>query len=375
MSNAESSVNVFDATLLYLDMIFNTYDKVCLHLSGGKNSTVLLYLMATVAKVHGKKFTVLFIDREAQYALTVVHLTKLKQEDCDLIDNVYWIALPMTTVNEGGSCLPEWLSWEEGLEWWRTPPVDAIVDKNYFPFYRYAMNTEDFIAEFSHWLASDKTLASLVGTNEGKSLSHSVHTSLMGRKNDVIYPLSGWQVADIWLFNNLSKAIYNPLYDLAYRSGKAITEIKILEPFESNVWQIPSNPSPVPSKDITANQPMLTLFSGGTRVKQEGHTWCSYVMFLLNTMPRKTAEFYRQKITSYFAWYQARGYPVCIPDEEHLCLVGKDVTSWETICTMILENDYRARTVSILPNDTNAPDNNRKKSRKGRGRGNEAMFL
>ena len=62
--------NVFDAALLRLDIVFSDYEKVCISLSGGKSSTVLLRLAATVAKAHGKMLTVLFIDQEQDFSRT-----------------------------------------------------------------------------------------------------------------------------------------------------------------------------------------------------------------------------------------------------------------------------------------------------------------
>ncbi|MFO6426212.1 DUF3440 domain-containing protein [Escherichia coli] len=40
------------------------------------------------------------------------------------------------------------------------------------------------------------------------------------------------------------------------------------------------------------------------------HTWRSYVMFLLDVMPERTAEHYRNKIAVLnLRWYQTRGFP------------------------------------------------------------------
>lgn len=39
-------------------------------------------------------------------------------------------------------------------------------------------------------------------------------------------------------------------------------------------------------------------------------------MFLLDVMPERTAEHYRNKIAVYLRWYQTRGFPDDIPDEQ-----------------------------------------------------------
>ncbi|STE89046.1 Immunoglobulin-binding regulator A-like protein [Escherichia coli] len=38
--------------------------------------------------------------------------------------------------------------------------------------------------------------------------------------------------------------------------------------------------------------------------------------FLLDVMPERTAEHYRNKIAVYLRWYQTRGFPDDIPDEQ-----------------------------------------------------------
>lgn len=40
--------------------------------------------------------------------------------------------------------------------------------------------------------------------------------------------------------------------------------------------------------------------------KPPHHTWRSYAMFLLDVMPERTAEHYRNKIAVYLRWYQTR---------------------------------------------------------------------
>ncbi|MFT8210395.1 MAG: phosphoadenosine phosphosulfate reductase family protein [Symbiopectobacterium sp.] len=176
MKEIHSTSNVFDAALLRLDIIVSNYEEVCISLSGGKGSTVLLHLAATVAKAHGKRLTILFIDQEAQHTQTIAHIQRLKQLYCDVIDNFYWIALPLTNENSLTSNARTWISWEDNVEWWRLPPADAITDQNIFPFYYYAMTERDFTSAFLNWLASGKTLAFIMGTMTNEATNDSALT-------------------------------------------------------------------------------------------------------------------------------------------------------------------------------------------------------
>lgn len=387
MKEPHAISNVFDAALLRLDIVFSDYEKVCISLSGGKSSTVLLHLAATVAKAHGKMLTVLFIDQEAQHTQTISHIQRLKQLYRDVIENFYWIALPLTTENNQPYHSHTWISWEDNVEWWRIPPADTITDQHLFPFYHYAMTEDNFTAAFLNWLSSGKMLAFVKGTLSNEAAnndSQSTQKSYGVDRNELrtqsesssqihtFYPLFDWQSQDVWLFNSLSKAPYNPLYDLMYRSGAPRSNMKIQEPFEQQTTAI------FRCKADYSQQAAFRRASpcDNARDPSEG-TWQSYATFLLNSMPQKMADQFRANIAQYLSWHRSRGFLTCIPDEEACTTEEHDIVSWEKICTMILSNDYRslALTASSSPSEDAALCCSRKKSRRRRGKSNDAIFL
>ncbi|HDY2778116.1 TPA: phosphoadenosine phosphosulfate reductase family protein, partial [Escherichia coli] len=69
--------NVLRAATARIEWIFETFPSVCLSFSGGKDSTVLLHLTADVARRKKRRFSVLFIDWEAQYQCTIAHILKM----------------------------------------------------------------------------------------------------------------------------------------------------------------------------------------------------------------------------------------------------------------------------------------------------------
>ncbi len=153
MKRVKLNMNVFDAALMRLDWVFDTFEQVCLSFSGGKDSTVLFHLAAAVARKKGKKFAVLFVDWEAQYLLTIQHVQNMKERYQDVVSRFYWVALPMTTVSGVSQHEPEWVAWRAGEEWVRQPPDDAITDAGFFPFYQPEMTFEAFIPAFpTGWL-------------------------------------------------------------------------------------------------------------------------------------------------------------------------------------------------------------------------------
>ena len=46
-----------------------------------------------------------------------------------------------------------------------------------------------------------------------------------------MYPLYDWKARDIWIYNARTRAIYNPLYDLMYRAGVPLRNMRVCEPF------------------------------------------------------------------------------------------------------------------------------------------------
>lgn len=189
-------------------------------------------------------------------------------------------------------------------------------------------------------------------------------TALPNSSNYVCYPLYDWKFNDIWVFNHQCKALYNSLYDLMHQAGIPYRDMRICEPFgpeqrrslwlyhvlEPLTWEkMCCRVSGVCSGAIYANE-TGDFYSYRKKVtKPAGHTWQSYVSFLLDSMPTRTAEHYRNKICVYLRWYQTRGWPSNIPDAQENDLGSKDIPSWRRICKTIIKNDYWCKTLSFSP--------------------------
>lgn len=166
------STNVLRAATARIEWIFETFPSVCLSFSGGKDSTVLFHIVAGVARRKKRRFSVLFIDWEAQYQCTIEHIQKMREMYRDVTETFYWVALPLTTVNGVSQFQPEWTCWGSGATRVRQPPEYAITDTAYFPFYRYAMTFEDFVPAFSSWFVGGQCSAAiLTGVRADESLN------------------------------------------------------------------------------------------------------------------------------------------------------------------------------------------------------------
>lgn len=302
----------------------------------------------------------------------------MRAEYRDVIEQFFWVALPLTTQNSLTQYHPEWQCWEPGARWVRQPPEDAITDPGYFPFYQAGMSFERFVREFADWFSQNRPAAVMIGIRADESLHRFITissqrklrfaddkpwtTSAPGGHAWYIYPIYDWKTADIWTWFGKSGLSYNPLYNLMYQAGVPLRYMRICEPFgpeqRQGLWLYHVLE---PERWAAMCQRVSGVHCGGVYAghdnqfyghrkldKPAQHTWKSYALFLLDSMPEKTAEHYRNKIAVYLHWYQKKGM-MDIPDTQPADIGSKDVPSWRRICKVLLNNDYWCRQLSFSP--------------------------
>jgi predicted phosphoadenosine phosphosulfate sulfurtransferase len=86
----------------------------------------------------------------------------------------------------------------------------------------------------------------------------------------------------------------------------------------------------------------------------EGHTWESFAMMLLESMPEKTQEHYKNKIAVFIHWWEKKGYYE-IPDfADKKDEAAKTVPTWRRICKMLIRNDYWGKGLSFTQTKSTA---------------------
>ena len=178
-----------------------------------------------------------------------------------------------------------------------------------------------------------------------------------------IYPIYDWKTEDIWIYNGKTGNRYNPLYDKMYKAGMTIHQMRIDEPFGDTsrrglwLYQIvePQMWARIVSRVAGAN----TVNEYGNRKGNilgnqsislpNGCTWEIFAKHIISTMPKATAENYKNKIAVYIQWYKDRDYHDGIPDEAPEELKDK-VPSWKRICKALLKNDYWCKTLGFSVN-------------------------
>jgi predicted phosphoadenosine phosphosulfate sulfurtransferase len=383
------NMDVYDAAVKRISWVFDTFSRVCVSFSGGKDSTLLFHLTAREARKRNRKFSVMFIDWEVQFQYTINHIQAMKSLYADCTETFYWIALPVTTVNGTSACQPEWTAWEPGIEWVRTPPDDAITNPGFFPFYTPGITFEDFVPAFNDWLARVEPItptAILTGMRADESLMrfqsicdrrknrYSVDkpwtTSSMTSGACTVSPVYDWRTADVWSWFARTRALCNPLYELMHQAGVKPRYMRICEPFgpeqraglwlfhvlEPELWdRICRRVSGAHTGELYAAE-RNGFYGQGQLVKPQNKTWKEYALFLLDSLPPSTAEHYRNKIAIYLQWYRNRDYPDDIPDCQDKDTGSRDVPSWRRICRTLLRNDYWCRSLSFSPTRTHHYD-------------------
>lgn len=364
-------MNVYEASLERVKWTFDNFEKVYVSFSAGKDSTVMLHIVASYARKINRKIGVLLVDLEGQYKFTIDHAEAVLEEYADIIEP-YWVCLPIALRNAVSVYEPKWICWDkkEKENWIREVPKLGITDETYFDFFTHGMEFEEFVPLFGEWYAKGKSCACLVGIRTDESLNRyrTIASNTKIKKDDKqfttkvtdnvynVYPIYDWKTEDIWTFHGKNKdKRSNKLYDFMHKAGVPISCQRICQPYGDDqrrgLWLFhliePNTWSKVVARVNGANSGALYVqengnINGYNKIKKpEGHTWKSFSEMLINSMPPKTKEHYENKILLFRKWWIERGYAPDIPDEADYNLEAKrDVPSWRRICKSLLRNDY-----------------------------------
>lgn len=336
--------NVYERVQDRLGMIFNEFDNILVSFSGGKDSGIVLNLVLKYMREHGitKKIGVFHQDFEAQYTETTRYVERTMTRDLDLI-RPYWTCLPMLCKSAVSMFEQYWCPWEESKRdiWVRPMPThDGVInlENQRFDFYKEGILQEDIYRGFGPWFHrsecgdAGKTIC-LLGIRTQESLHrwravyaatenvYKNHTWTTGLAPDVFagYPIFDWKTEDIWVANARFGFDYNRLYDLFYWAGVSIHEMRVASPF--NDWATkslklyrviePDTWGAVVGRVQGAN---FSSIYGGTQAMAwknirlpKGHSWKSYVEFLLSTLPEETKATYEKKFAKSIEFWRSTG--------------------------------------------------------------------
>lgn len=380
MAKKYLNLDVLSASKQRISKIFDDFPRIYLSFSGGKDSAVMMHLVMDEAIKRNRKIGILFVDLEAQYKLTIDHVTEMFDLYKDHVEP-YWCSLPLHMRNAVSQYEPQWVCWDPSRknDWVRNPPELAVTDESYFPFFRRAMEFEEFVPAFGHWYSQGKLCACFVGIRSDESLNR--YRTIARKKSTFegiqwttwcgetlynAYPIYDWKTSDIWTYNGKFKKQYNKLYDRFHQAGLTISQARICQPYgddqRKGLWLFhliePETWGRIVARVSGANHGALYVQESGNILgyrgitKPNGITWQQFADRLLSSMPEKTAENFKDKIAVFLKWYKDRGYPNGIPDEGQM--TDKSNPSWTRICKALLRNDYWCKGLSFSQHKTEA---------------------
>ena len=337
-SKIYSDKNVYEAAQERLQYIFDTFENVLVAFSGGKDSGVLLNLAYDYAKSNNMldKLAMYHLDYEAQYTETTAYVTECFKAYPGI--KKMWICMPVTVPCAVSVTESYWIPWDpEKKDIWARdmPNNEHVINIDNAPF-KLVSGTADytFQADFNEWFADQNgSTAVLIGIRTDESLNRyraiasdkKVHTYnnksyLVGNSHVCsAYPIYDWSVEDVWIASARFGYSYNRLYDLMYQAGLTIHQMRVASPFlsqgaeslkmykviEPNMWaKLLGRVNGVNFAGIYGG----TTAMGWKSIQlPTGHTWKSYLEFLLNTLPEDVRNNYTEKFRTSIEFWKNKG--------------------------------------------------------------------
>jgi predicted phosphoadenosine phosphosulfate sulfurtransferase len=406
--------NVYDESVNRIQYILEKFERVYVSFSGGKDSGVMLNLMIDELRKNypNRKIGLMILDNEANYTESLSFMHRIIQKNLDVLE-VFWCCLPITLPCTVSSYEIDWQCWgsKDEHRWIRPMSKEKYIvniNNHEFPFFRENMGYQEFWDEFGEWYSQGKECACLIGIRTHESLNRwraivnenkQTHGGNLWTKRNTehaynCYPIYDWKTEDVWIANCKFDWDYNKLYDMFWKAGLSIHQMRVASPFMSesksslNLYRIidphvwitlcarvnGANFVATYGKQLSYNSFKLPL----------GHTWKSFVKFLLDTLPEKSAVNFKQRfIQSIRYWGRVgRGLPDRIIQEltdnniefklngftahgrktlhrvriqslpDHLDMLSchnSDVASWKRLGITILKNDHTCKYLGLSP--------------------------
>lgn len=407
-----SNVDVFTASTERINYIFDNFKKIYVSFSSGKDSGCLLNQCIDIARQRNRKIGVLFIDLEAYCKVNIEFVERMFTNNQDVLEPM-WVCLPMESPNSLSYLEPTWKWWEEDKKeiWVRDMPKNQWVinlENHKFDFYKNNMPFEEFIKYFGDWYGNGELTACLVGIRTDESLNRfrAIVNTAKSKYNNCLYstkvsnltynfyPIYDWAVQDIWRYNGKFNKDYNKIYDLFYKAGISIHKMRVDEPFGNeakaglSLFRViePATWGKVVNRVSGAN---FGCIYDGKKIMNanytlpKNHTWKSFTKFLLNTLPKETADNYKTKFIKFIKYWKKTGCPLpnnfidvlenkyfdkienthhfsnrgsgdkevikfkSIPDEIPEIDTKDDILSWKRLAMCIIKNDFICKSLSF----------------------------
>jgi predicted phosphoadenosine phosphosulfate sulfurtransferase len=407
--------NVYDASIERLDFVFANFERIYLSFSGGKDSGVMLNLILQYMKERNikRKIGIQILDNEANYELSLDFMRRMLDANREYLD-IYWCCMPITLPCTVSAYEVDWQCWgvKDEHRWVRPmPPMDYVVNINNHPFgefFHEDMHYDEFWDMFAEWYSQGKPTANLIGIRTQESLNR--FRAIMNEEKQMlcgkawtkkntenvynVYPIYDWKTRDIWIANAKFEWDYNKLYDTFYMAGVPVEKMRVASPFMSesksslNLYRVIDGHTWARLCARVQGANFIATYgkqlSYRTFSLPPGHTWKSFVKFLLDTLPGESARNFKERfIQSIKFWgrvgrglrqeviddlrkngvrFRINGTTphggndltrvvIKVPPDDLDCLEAHNssVTSWKRFAITILKNDHTCKYLGLAP--------------------------
>lgn len=237
LDRVDVSVDVNTLARQRMAYVMDTFDRVQVLFSGGKDSTAVLNVALEVAHSDPRfarhlPLRVLFWDEEAIPDETAEYVARVAARDDVALE---WLCLPVQHRNACSRHHPYWWPWapEDRDKWCRPLPEQAITELEGFSIW--PQEARMTIPDMSGLLAPPPhTTAALMGIRAQESLIRtravtrkSVDNYIVPHGGSVtnqgnlfkVYPIYDWKTEDVWAATRAFGWDYNHAYDLLEMAG------------------------------------------------------------------------------------------------------------------------------------------------------------
>ena len=357
-----SDKNVYDEALKRIRYIFDSFDKVIVNFSAGKDSTVVLNLTEIVAKEKNKKFTVNFFDEEAIHPPTIEYAERVAQRPNY---DFKWYCLEFKHRNACSNEEPFWYCWDSDKKdlWVRELPTNNKVITSHEKFVK-GISFQEFSSLLPN--KSDGKTAIMTGVRTQESFRRMKAVSIKKNDNYIaiedgvanVHPIYDWSSEDVWLAVHKFGWDYNKTYDIFNHTklyNKFLAQ-RVCPPFGEEplrcLWQFAECFPEMWHKMINRVAGVATawryanteLYGIGKKVKPEGISYKSWVEVILESYDSVDSNTVKKNINSIIKRHYDKTDNV-IPDEEVHPLTG---TSWAFLAKLAIKGDFKGRTAPTL---------------------------
>ncbi len=353
------SQNVYEETLKRIRYIYDSFDKVVVSFSGGKDSTAVLNCALVVAKERNRlPLEVVFFDEEAIHPPTIEYVARVAEnKDIDL----HWYCLETKHRNACSNEEPFWYTWDKTKKdvWVRDLPKQAITEHKNF-------KKGQSFQEFSPFLydRADGRIAMLTGIRTQESLRR--YQVIASKKNDHYinalseakqnqyrcYPIYDWSSEDVWLATAKFKWDYNRTYDV-FNQTKLFNDYlhqRVCPPYGEEplrgLWLYAECFPEMWYKMLYRVAGVATAWRYGNtelyssaKSKPDHLTYEKYLHVIIDSYEDKSKNDVKKSINEYIKAHK-RKTKQPIKEEELHPLSG---VSWKWLCSVSIRGDFKGR--------------------------------